>query len=246
MRPSFVLTRSRLLGFAVLLVAVGVIAAVLVTRSVKAAETEAAVKAVSENASQVTVGELAQWVWEKRQDYQLLDLREPWQFEDYHIPTAINIPVAELFRSDNLRRIERQKKVIVYGLGAGRSAQAQLLLNMKGYRAYALEDGIIGWWDEIMTPSSLRSAKPSSSGYQQARQRREYFMSGGLATAAPPAPAVSPAPAVTAPAAPPPKAAAKPAVKVPAKPAVKAPAKPDKPPAEDQEQKRLKLGVGCS
>ena len=248
MRPSIVLTRSRLLGFAALLIAVGVIAAMLVTRSVKAAETEAAVKAVSENASQVTAGELAQWVWEKRQDYRLLDLREPWQFEDYHIPTAINIPVAELFRSENLRRIDRGKKVIVYGLGAGRSAQAQLLLSMKGYRAYALEDGIIGWWDEIMTPSSLRSAKPSSSGYQQARQRREYFMTGGLATApaTPPAPPVSSAPAVTTPTAQPPKPAAKPAAKVPAKPAVKAPAKPDKPPAEDQEQKRLKLGVGCS
>jgi len=239
MSPSIVLTRSRLVGFAVLLVAVGVISATLVTRNVRAAETEAAAKAVSEGAANVTASELAKWILEKRQDYQLIDLRDPWQFDDYHIPTAINIPVADLFRSDNFRRIEQPKKLIVYGLGAGRSAQAQLLLSMKGYRAYALEDGIIAWWDEIMTPTSIRSAKPSSSGYQQARQLREHFMTGAQAAA----PAYVSAPPVAAPpVATAPKQSAKPA----AKPAMKLPAKPEKPPAEDQEKKKLKLGVGCS
>lgn len=231
-----VLSRSRLLGFAVLLIGVGVIATTLVTRSVHAAQTEKAMKAVAEDAAQVTAGELARWILEKRQDYQLIDLRDPWQFDDYHIPGAVNIPVAGLFQADSLKRVERQKKVILYGLGAGHSAQLQLLLSMKGYRAYALEDGIIGWWDEIMTPTSLRSAKPSSTGYQQARQVRAHFMTGSAAPASVATPAVPSAPALT------PQQPAKSA----AKPAAKPPAKPVKPPIEDKEKKRLKLGVGCS
>ncbi|MGZ4817420.1 MAG: rhodanese-like domain-containing protein [Terriglobales bacterium] len=245
------LSRSRLLGFAVLLIAVGVIAATLVTRRVKAAETEAAVKAASEDASQVTAGELARWIMEKRQDYQLVDLRDTWQFDDYHIPGAVNIPFAGLFQAGNLKRVEPQKKVVVYGLGAGRSAQVQLLLSMKGYRAYALEDGIIGWWDEIMTPNSIRSARPSSSGYQQARQLREYFMTNGTVSATPVAAPVMPsapaAAAAPAKAATPVVTAPNPAAKPSAKPAkTPKPAKGEKPPAEEEDKNRLKLGVGCS
>ena len=113
---------------------------------------------------------------------------------------------------------------------------------MKGYRAYMLEDGIIAWWDELMTPTSLRSAKPSSSGYQQARQLREYFMTGGQA-AAPAIPAAAPVPAAS------PTTPAKTAAQAPAKPIAKPatkPAKPAKPPADDKEKQKLKLGVGCS
>lgn len=243
------LSRSRLLGFALIFVVVGVIMATVVSHRVQAAETEAAVKAIADDAGHVTAGELAQWILEKRQDYQLIDLRERWHFDDYHIPTAINIPFAELFRADNLQRIDRQKKVVVYGLGAGNAAQAQLLLSMKGYRAYSLEDGIIAWWDELMTPTSIRSAKPSSSGYQQARQLREYFTTGGQAAApaippAPPVPAA--APSTTAPAKTKAETPAKPIAKPAAKPADKPAAKPAKPPAEDKEKDRLKLGTGCS
>lgn len=247
------LSRSRLLGFALIFVVVGAIMGTVVSQRVRAAETAAAVKAIAADAGHVTANELAQWILEKRQDYQLIDIRDRWHFDDYHIPTAINMPFAELFRADNLQRIDRQKKVVVYGLGAGNAAQAQLLLSMKGYRAYALEDGIIAWWDELMTPTSIRSAKPSPSGYQQARQWREYFMTGGQAAA----PAIAPAPPVSA--APPSttapakttvetsaKPVVKPAAKPAEKPAAKPAAKPAKPPAQDKEKDRLKLGTGCS
>jgi len=249
MKSSFLLSRSRLFGFAVGMLVIGILATSFVNRTVRAAETEAAARAVAEGEASVTAGELARWILEKRQDYQLIDLRDPWQFDDYHVPTAMNVPAADLFKSENLKRLDAKKKIVVYGLGAGRSAQIQVLLAMKGYRAYALEDGIIGWWDEVMTPTSIRSAKPSSSGYQQSRQLREYFMTGGSAAATPPAsampaaPLTTPAPATVGKAgSPAPKATIKP----PAKAATQPAAKKEKPPAEDEEKKRLKLGVGCS
>jgi rhodanese-related sulfurtransferase len=235
MRRSIVLTGNRLVVFAVLLVAVVLAVAAAISHGVRAAETKAAAESVTKDAGQVTAGELAQWTIENRQDYQLIDLRDPWQFDDYHIPGAINVPFAQFFSAENLKRLDKNKKIVVYGLGAGHAAQTQLLLAMKGYRAYALTDGIIAWWDDVLTPSSIRSATPSSSGYQQARQLREYFMGGGRAGGAPVA--VTP----PAPAAPP---VATP-VETPAKTPTKVPKKAP-PTDKEKEKERLKLGTGCS
>jgi len=239
MRRSIVLTGNRLVVFTVALVAIVLAVAAAISHGVRAAETKAAVESITRDAGQVTAGELTQWIIENRQDYQLFDLRDPWQFDDYHIPGAINLPFAQFFAVENLKRLDKNKKIVIYGLGAGQAAQTQLLLTMKGYRAYSLTDGIIGWWDEVMTPTSIRSANPQSSGYQQARQLREYFMGGGRAGGAPAA--VTPA----APAAPP----ATPSAAAPAKPAAKTPTKAPKkaPPTEkEKEKERLKLGTGCS
>jgi len=256
MTRTIVLTGSRLAVITVVLLAIILTVAAVVNHSAKAAEARA-VESMSKDGGQVTAAELAQWIVSKKQDYQLIDLREPWQFDDYHIPGAVNIPFDQVFVGDNLARIDKGKKIVVYGLGAGRSAQVQLLLSMKGYNALALNDGIIAWWDEVMTPNSLRNANPSSSGYQQARQLRDYFMKGERSSELPSAAlAPLPQPAAPAPAAPAAKPAAKAATATPAaKPAAKPQAKPQSKPAKapgesapppDKEQQRLKLGAGCS
>ena len=118
----------------------------------------------------VTPGELARWIVEKRQDYQLIDIRPQWQYDDYHIPTAIDIPLTVLFQDAGLKQLSRQKKVVLYGFGAGHAAQAELLLSMQGYQAYSLRDGIVDWWETIMMPSSIRSDPPNPNGYREAKQ----------------------------------------------------------------------------
>jgi len=136
----------------------------------------------------VTAGELAGWILQKNQDYVLIDIRDPWQFDDYHIPTAVNIPLSQLFEDSGLKQLSREKKIVIYGLGVGRASQAQLLLSLRGYNAFSLEDGIGGWWDAVMTPNSLRSETASPEGYLQAKALRERFMgapAGGTASHAP-------------------------------------------------------------
>ena len=130
----------------------------------------------------VTSGELAAWILEKKQDYLLVDIRDPWKFDDYHIPTAVNVPLDQLFEDAGLKRLSREKKIVLYGLGMGHSAQAQLLLSLKGYNALSPEDGLAGWWDAVMTPTSLRSESASPTGYLQAKALRERFMGGAAAS----------------------------------------------------------------
>ena len=166
----------------------------------------------------VTPGELARWILEKRQDYQLIDIRPAWQFDDYHIPTAINIPLTSLFQDSGLAHLSRGKKIVLYGFGAGHAAQAELLLAMKGYQAYSLGDGIVDWWETIMMPSSIRSDPPNPSGYREAKQLREQFL-GTADSGSAPAPAA-----------------------VPVTPPPPTPATPTAPPSGS----KLKLGHGCS
>ncbi len=152
-------------------------------------DSAAIMQGIIEEKDHVTPVELAQWIIEKRTDYQLIDLRQPWQYDDYHIPTAVNVPLSQFFQESNLKELDRSKKIVVYGLGAGHAAETQLLLQMKGYTAYSVREGISAWWDLVMTPVSLRSESASPEGYQQAKQLRDYFFGssqpGPKPTAAP-------------------------------------------------------------
>jgi rhodanese-related sulfurtransferase len=156
----------------------------------------AVAQAASDEKDHVTPGELARWILEKRQDYQLIDIREPWRYDDYHIPTAVNIPFTQLFTDAGLKQLSREKKIVLYGYGAGHAAEGQLLLSMKGYNAYSVREGIVQWWEEIMTPLSVRSDSPSPAGYREAKQLREQFLGGAAkpSTSAAPAEAVPPPP----------------------------------------------------
>ncbi|MFZ0708284.1 MAG: rhodanese-like domain-containing protein [Candidatus Korobacteraceae bacterium] len=179
----------------------------------------ALVQSIVAETDHVTPVELAQWIIEKKQDYQLIDIRQPWQYDDYHIPTAVNVPLSQFFQEGNLKQLDRGKKIVVYGLGAGHAAETQLLLSIKGYNAFSLREGISAWWDQVITPTSLRSESASPEGYQQARQLRDYFMGNSPSTN---------------------KSVIVPST---AAPVVLPPAGQ---PEQKQQEKKLKIGKGCS
>lgn len=221
MKREFILTGKSLAAIAVIFL--GVVIALVTTIAQGSAafplDVAAAAQGMAEEKDHVTPLELARWIVEKRQDYQLIDIRQPWQFDDYHIPTAVNVPFPQIFQADNLKRLSREKKIVIYGLGTEHAAQGQLLLSLKGYKAYSLREGLSAWWEDVMTPTSVRSAtEDSPAGYQQAKKLRGYF-SGQ----APSAEAAAPAQV-----APPP---------LPAK---------QQPSPEKKKKEQLHLGRGCS
>jgi rhodanese-related sulfurtransferase len=207
------------LGLAFLAVVLAVAATIARGSGAGPVNDVALVQSIVAETDHVTPVELARWIIEKRQDYQLIDIRQPWQYDDYHIPTAVNVPLPQFFQESNLKQLNRSKKIVVYGLGAGHAAETQLLLSIKGYNAYSLREGISAWWEQVITPTSLRSESASPEGYQQAKQLRDYFMgsatSGNKSVAAP----ATAAPAVVPPAG---------------------------QPEQKQPEKKLKLGKGCS
>ncbi len=200
MKVDLKLTAKTLAAAAVIFLGVVLAMATTIVRGTGTGPVNASVvvQSILKEEDHVPAGRLARWLIEKRTDFQLIDIREPWQFDDYHIPTAVNIPLAQLFDEASLKKLSREKKIVLYGLGTGRAAQARVLLSLKGYSAYSVPDGIGGWWNDVITPTSLRSEDQTPAGYLQAKQLREYFLgstSTGVTTVVPPpvAPAMPPA-----------------------------------------------------
>jgi len=76
--------------------------------------------------------------------YLLLDVRQPVEYEDAHLPGAKLIPLPKLF--DSMDQLDREKPVIVYCAVGGRSHMAAQLLMHQGFEKVShLAGGIEAW-----------------------------------------------------------------------------------------------------
>ncbi|WP_100010683.1 rhodanese-like domain-containing protein [Lentibacillus sediminis] len=81
---------------------------------------------------------------------QLIDVREPQEFDKGHILGARNIPVTQM--KQRLVEMRKDKPVYLYCQGGSRSARAAQLLNKKGYKdIYQLKGGFKKWRGKIKT-----------------------------------------------------------------------------------------------
>lgn len=81
---------------------------------------------------------------------QLIDVREPQEFENGHILGARNIPASQLRMRMN--EIRKDKPVYLYCEGSLRSGRAAQFLKRKGYRdLYHLKGGFKKWTGKIKT-----------------------------------------------------------------------------------------------
>jgi len=81
---------------------------------------------------------------------QLIDVREPNEFDRGHILGARNIPVTQM--KQRLIEIRKDKPVYLYCQGSTRSSRAAQLLNKKGYQdIYQLKGGFKKWTGKIKT-----------------------------------------------------------------------------------------------
>ncbi|WP_163969981.1 rhodanese-like domain-containing protein [Oceanobacillus halotolerans] len=79
---------------------------------------------------------------------QLIDVREPQEFERGHILGARNIPITQM--KQRLIELRKDKPVYLYCQGASRSARAAQLLHKKGYQdIYQLKGGFKKWTGKI-------------------------------------------------------------------------------------------------
>jgi len=77
-------------------------------------------------------------------DFTILDVRQPKEYENGHIPGAKLIPLPDL--TDRLAEIDPQKPAIVYCAVGGRSRIAAQMLSGKGFQTvYNLSGGFKGW-----------------------------------------------------------------------------------------------------
>ena len=145
---------------------------------------------------------LADWLIKENSDFTLIDLRSEKEFNEYNIPTSVNIPVENVLSSD----LMRNQKILLYGNDDVASAQAWFILRSSNYKAvYILKGGLDAWKNEILFPKLDASATPEqTAAFEKIKQVSLHFggtpqiVSGGITTStavkqvAPPVPKLLP------------------------------------------------------
>ena len=102
----------------------------------------------------------------KADAYQLLDVRQPKEYEDAHLAGAILIPLKEL--PERLGELEKEKPVLVYCAVGGRSKAAAQFLSGKDFAyVYNMAGGIKAW-------QGVKAKGPEEAGLEFFTGQEEY------------------------------------------------------------------------
>jgi len=115
-------------------------------------------KAPDEEHWQVTSDEVLMWIKTGKTDFMVLDVRP--DIEEYkagHIPSAIHIPYYAVLDTENLKKLPKDKKLVL----ACATGQLENLpvagLRMLGYEAYTLLFGYVSWIKEYGGGDAIKS-----------------------------------------------------------------------------------------
>jgi sulfur-carrier protein adenylyltransferase/sulfurtransferase len=99
------------------------------------------------NETETDVKELKRKI-DAKEDFFLLDVREPNEFQIGRIPGSTLIPLGEV--PQRVSEIPRDKEIVVHCKMGGRSAKAAAFLRQQGYKDVKnLKGGILDWSDKI-------------------------------------------------------------------------------------------------
>jgi rhodanese-related sulfurtransferase len=80
-------------------------------------------------------------------DPYILDIRSNPDYEEAHIPGAVNIQLTDLFTEQELALLPTDKEIVIYCDTGQVAAQVVALLNLNGFNAVSLEFGVCSWTD---------------------------------------------------------------------------------------------------
>ncbi len=87
--------------------------------------------------------DLAQLISAKSERYSLVDVRTAGEYMTGHIPTAVNIPVAEIDQNPPVR--DKDELIIVYCQSGHRSSKAASILRQNGFTHVVDFGSILNW-----------------------------------------------------------------------------------------------------
>jgi len=139
-------------------------------------EKELALSTVN-NSDKISVNDLADWIIQGKQDFELVDLRSQEKYNEYAIPNAQCIPLVQLPESDLLRN----QKIIFYSDDDVAASQAWFMLKSKGYKGvYILDGGLNTWKEKVLFPKApINASKEELVQFEKMKEVSKYF--GGQA-----------------------------------------------------------------
>ena len=91
---------------------------------------------------------------EKLDSVFLLDVRETTEFSEYQIPNSTNIPLEDLFDSETIEKIPKDKSVVTICPHGNRAMVASFALTRAGIDSQTLAGGLAGW-NQILKPVTI-------------------------------------------------------------------------------------------
>lgn len=151
--------------------------------------------AITSESDHITAEDLAARIIDKDPDLMIVDLRPAEEYQRYHIPGAINIPLSRLFEAEFLEQLDENKTTVLYSNGGAHSAQAWVLLKQAGIDAYTLLGGLNYWAEAILNPGQPGDLAEDSEvlQYQFRKSASGYFNRDGVEIQQP-SPSQSPQP----------------------------------------------------
>jgi len=84
---------------------------------------------------------------EQHDDFDLIDVREPYEWNIAHLPTARLIPLGRI--PTEMSSLDNSRELVVYCRSGMRSADAARQLRAAGFRVSNLAGGILRWSDDV-------------------------------------------------------------------------------------------------
>lgn len=101
---------------------------------------------------EMTVQELKKLLDSDSDDYVLIDVRDPNEYEIAKIPGAILVPLSDIEAGpgiETVKSIANSRRIITHCKIGGRSAKALSILNEAGVTGTNVKGGILAWSDEV-------------------------------------------------------------------------------------------------
>jgi rhodanese-related sulfurtransferase len=83
--------------------------------------------------------------YEDRDRYQLVDVREPWEWQAGRIEGAVLIPLNDVMAGAESGQLDKERPVVLVCKSGNRSEVATQMLRARGYDAQNLEGGMLAW-----------------------------------------------------------------------------------------------------
>jgi rhodanese-related sulfurtransferase len=128
---------------------------------------------IAADADHISAPELADLIMRNDASLRVIDLRPADQFEALHIPTAVNASVAGVLQ----QRWPSGSTIVLYSEGATHSAQAWVLLRMRGHRDVRfLREGMYEWLSRVMEPRlAIDATEAERQAFARAEPQSRFF-----------------------------------------------------------------------
>jgi adenylyltransferase/sulfurtransferase len=90
--------------------------------------------------------------FDRGEDFALIDVREPHEWEIVNIPGAVLIPKDRILSGEALAELPQDKQIVLHCKSGGRSAEALAALHKAGFSdAVHVGGGVLGWAKDVDT-----------------------------------------------------------------------------------------------